>query len=248
MNYVEKNKKNLNLNLNNKTENDNGSSNYLSRYIKIPKESIPNYNEQKNELLLNDQKIYRNTKLKKIINPNNNCNNDTQTTQSATNSTKNQNSSKNTIFPNFKDDLNNYEMNLFSAGSTTNNNIVIPILTKKRPVTHFNSGVNTIQNTSENENESKNIKNELMNYRISQNHRNKVCKSQDSSKGKYNISLKKKNVYKILPEVQNLLPNSFHKIKIEKGMINGNKLLNSYSKKISYDYKSKNIVSFYDEN
>ena len=47
--------------------------------------------------------------------------------------------------------------------------------------------------------------------------------------------------------VQKLMPN-FLKIIIEKGMITNNNLLNSYSKKVSFDYKIKNNINFYDNN
>ena len=57
--------------------------------------------------------------------------------------------------------------------------------------------------------------------------------------------MKNKEVFNILSGVQKLIPN-FHKIKIEKGMTSNNKLINSYSKKITYDYKSKNNINFQD--
>ena len=60
-----------------------------------------------------------------------------------------------------------------------------------------------------------------------------------------NISLKFKEKNNLLSGVQKLIPN-FHKIKIEKGMNNNNILLNSFSRKISYDYKSKNNIKFND--
>lgn len=226
-------KDNANLSLNN-----NNFSHFTK--LQLPKESISNYNDSKNKVTSDKANIYRNIKLNKIIN---NYNiNDTQTTQSATNSTKNQTSSKNNIIQNLKDDLNQYEMGLVSIGSNKSNNIIIPILTK-RPVSNFNCGGKIIQKISENEDKGRNVKNELI--RISQNDRNKVCKSQE--KKKFNISIKNKEAFKMFAGVQKLMPN-FHKIKIEKGMINNNNLLNSYSKKVSFDYKSKNNINFYDNN
>ena len=226
-------KDNANLSLNN-----NNFSHFTK--LQLPKESISNYNDSKNKVTSDKANIYRNIKLNKIIN---NYNiNDTQTTQSATNSTKNQTSSKNNIIPNLRDDLNQYEMGLVSIGSNKNNNIIIPILTK-RPVSNFNCGGKIIQKISENEDKGRNVKNELI--RISQSDRNKVCKSQE--KKKFNISIKNKEAFKMFSGVQKLMPN-FHKIKIEKGMITNNNLLNSYSKKVSFDYKSKNNINFYDNN
>lgn len=218
--------------------NNNNFSHFTK--LQLPKESISNYNDSKNKVSSDKANTYRNIKLNKIIN---NYNiNDTQTTQSATNSTKNQTSSKNNIIPNLKDDLNQYEMGLVSIGSNKNNNIIIPILTK-RPVSNFNCGGKIIQKISENEDKGRNVKNELM--RISQSDRSKICKSQE--KKKFNISIKNKEAFKMFAGVQKLMPN-FHKIKIEKGMITNNNLLNSYSKKVSFDYKSKNNINFYDNN
>ena len=226
-------KDNVSLSLNN-----NNFSHFTK--LQLPKESISNYNDTKNKVSSEKANIYRNIKLNKIIN---NYNiNDTQTTQSATNSTKNQTSSKNNIIPNLRDDLNQYEMGLVSIGSNKNNNIIIPILTK-RPVSNFNCGGKVIQKISENEDKGRNAKNELM--RIPQNERNKICKSQE--KKKFNISIKNKEAFKMFSGVQKLMPN-FHKIKIEKGMITNNNLLNSYSKKVSFDYKSKNNINFYENN
>ena len=232
-------KGNLNINVNN---------NIFYHFTKIPKESLVNNNinnEQKNELLYDKTNLFRNIKLNRIININNN---DTQTTQSATNSTKNQNSSKNNIIPNINEDINKYEMNLISGGSTPNNNIVIPLLTLKHPLNQSNNGEKNGINLKENEN----IKNEkcenkidIINMNLSHNSRNKNNKSREL-KGKINISMKNKELYNLFSEVQKYVPN-FHKIKIEKGIDNNN-LLKSYSKKISYDYKSKNNLNFYDNN
>ena len=232
-------KGNLNINVNN---------NIFYHFTKIPKESLCNNNinnEQKNELLYDHTNLFRNIKLNRIININNN---DTQTTQSATNSTKNQNSSKNNIIPNINEDINKYEMNLISGGSTPNNNIVIPLLTLKHPLNQSNTGEKNGINLKENEN----IKNEkcenkidIINMNLSHNSRNKNNKSREL-KGKINISMKNKELYNLFSEVQKYVPN-FHKIKIEKGIDNNN-LLKSYSKKISYDYKSKNNLNFFDNN
>lgn len=59
-------------------------------------------------------------------------------------------------------------------------------------------------------------------------------------KKKFNISIKNKEAFKMFAGVQKLMPN-FHKIKIEKGMINNNNLLNSYSKKFLLITKVKII-------
>ena len=81
-----------------KRDNININNNIFSHFTKIPKEALVNNinNENKNELSSDTENLFRNIKLNKIISNNN----DTQTTQSATNSTKNQTSSKNNFIPN----------------------------------------------------------------------------------------------------------------------------------------------------
>lgn len=211
-------------------------------FTKIPKESLANIinnnpnNEQKNEIISDKMSLFRNIKLNRIININNN---DTQTTQSATNSIKAQNSSKNNIVSNINEDINKYEMGLIPAGSTENNNIIIPMLAMKSTIDNFNG------NNENNKNEKSEIKKGLFNFNLSRNSRNRIFKSNEL-KGKINISMKNKELCYFFSDVQKFFPN-FHKIKIEK-RIDNNNLMNSYSKKISFDYKSKNNINFYDNN
>ena len=220
-------------------QNLNSNNNFFYRFNKIPKESLsdiinnnPN-NEQKNEFFSDKTSLFRNIKLNRIININNN---DTQTTQSGTNSIKTQNSSKNNIVSNLNnEEINKYEVALLS-GSNKNNNIIIPILAKKCPINYFNEN---------NKNEKSENKKELFDCHLSHNSRNRMI-SNNELKGKINISMKNEGLCNLFSDSQKLVP-YFHKIKIEKG-INNNKLMNSYSKKISFDYKSKNNINFYDNN
>ena len=228
-----------NINLNN--------NNNFYYFTKISKESLINNNinnEQKNEITTDKTSFFRNIKLNKLININNN---DTQTTQSVTISTKNQTNSKNNIIPNINEDGNKYEMGLIPTGSTPNNNIIIPKLNLKRP---FSNRKKLSENLIEKENiknEKLEYNNEIINCHISQNSRNKICKRKES-KEKINISMKNKELFILLSGIQKIIPN-FHKIKIEKGMINNNnKNIHPYSKKISYDYKNKNNINFNDNN
>ena len=233
--------------------NINVSNNIFSHFIKIPKEAlIKNMNNEAiNEISCEkSNNIFRNLKLNKIIK--NNVN-DTRTTQSATDSIKNNTSSKNNIVPNIKDDNNNkYEMGLISTGATTNNSIIIPILSTKHPSSELNSGEKVNFNNYEiDENKGNDTKKEGMNkFELAKCHisspdtRNKNINIKEIYKSN-NISLKFKEKNNLLSGVQKLIPN-FHKIKIEKGMNNNNILLNSFSRKISYDYKSKNNIKFND--
>ena len=224
---VKRERENINLNLNN---------NFYLHFTKIPKEAyfINNLNnEPKNEYFSDKTNLFRNLKLNRIIKNNNN---DTQTTESATNSIKNQNSSKNNIIPNINEDFNKFGIGLISAGSTANNNIIIPIIAKKH---------STNLENEDDKNELENKK-EMVNSHILHHSRNKNLKSSEM-KGKINISMKNKELCNLFSNIQKLVPN-FHKIKIEKGIDNNNTLLKSYSKKISFDYKSKNNINFKNNN
>ena len=176
-----------------KRNNININTNIFYHFTKIPKESLINNtnninNEPRSEITSDKTSFFRNIKLNKIININNN---DTQTTQSVTNSLKIQTNSKNNIMPNINEDKNKYEMKLITAGSTQNNNIMIPILTMKRQYSNFNSD-NEIK-----KNKKLESGNEILNCHISHNTRNKNIKRKES-KEKINISMKNKKFFNLL--------------------------------------------------
>ena len=218
--------------------NLNANNNFSSQSNKTP---IVNISENRinlnNELSTDKTSFYRNVNLNKITNTNSNYLSDnTQTTSIATNSTKKQTSSKNNNIQSVNEELNQYGMGVISGGATTNNNIIIPILTMRRPASNFNCGGGILHNFNENEfkfgkkiDKFDNI-NKLKNIDKPEIKRNKNCKSQEV-KARFNI--KNQELLNILPSMQNLIPN-FHKIKIEKGM-NNIKLGNSLSKKISFE-------------
>ena len=155
------------------------------------------------------------------MNSNNYINDNTQATTYITYSTKKFSSSKINNIKSVNGDLTQYGMGLISAGSTTNNNIIIPILTKARPESNFNCGGGMIKNFNENfENTSKNNtidRDKNIRQNKSRNLK-KNCKSQEVHK-RINSSMKNKEIYKVFLGIQKIMPN-FHKIKIEKGMAN----------------------------
>ena len=179
---------------------------------------------------INDLKkihFINNTNNKLITtNSNNFINDNTQATTLINYSTKKLTSSKINTIKSMNTDLTQFGgmgMGLISAGSTTNNNIIIPILTKTRPESNFNCGGGILKNFNENfENNngknrtidsSKNIRPEK-----SRNFRKKICKSQEVQK-RINSSMKNKDMIMLFPDIQRIMP-TFHKIKIEKGMTN----------------------------
>ena len=158
------------------------------------------------------------------MNSNNYINDNTQATTYITYSTKKLSSSKLNNMKSMNNDSTQFNMGLISGGSTTNNNIIIPILTKARPESNFNCGGGIIKNFNENleingRNKTIDSSNNIRQNK-SRNTRKKICKSQEVQK-RINASMKNKELYKIFPDLQKVIPN-FHKIKIEKGMTNIN--------------------------
>ena len=218
--------------------NPNRDNNISSNFTKSPNE----INKNKNDLFSEKTNFFKNIKL----NTNSNYLNDnTQTTTIATNSTKKYTSSKVNNIQSLNEDSSQFSMGLIPAGSTTNNNIIIPILTMRRPASNFNNGGGMLHNFNEHCNnfglnkQNENLENngEIFNISKSKNIRNKICKSQEM-KGRFNSSMKNKEIYNLFPGMQKLMPN-FHKIKIEKGMFN---ILNQ---KLSFEYNN-NDRNLYD--
>ena len=171
----------------------------------------------------------------------NNLVNETPSTSAFTNSTKKYLNNKH----NLTEEVSKFRMGLLSAGSSlnTNNNIIIPMLPLKRPVSNFNFGggqlwenmdknITNINNNIGKVGESQpipgaNLKNSV-NSLYKPPTRNKTFKSQDM-KGKFTFSSgmgDSGNIY----GVEKLAP-KLHKIKIEKGMMN-TKLANVLNKQM----------------
>ena len=171
--------------------------------------------------------------------------NETPSTSAATNSTKKNLNNK----QNLTEDVSKFRTGLLSAGSSFNgnNNIIIPMLPLKRPVSNFNFGggqlwdninsnVNNIIRSKEKIGDTfdsqkndiipseDNIKNNVFSlYKMPT--RNKTFKSQDIKK-KFDFSENGYDLY----DVNKMIP-KLHKIKIEKGIMN-NKFANVLGKKV----------------
>ena len=83
-------------------------------------------------------------------NINNNNINSTNDTSAFTHSSKKYFSPRAIYTQNYTEDLSNFRMGLLSAGSSCNNNIIIPMLPFRRPVSNFNFGVGQLRNNFEN--------------------------------------------------------------------------------------------------
>ena len=189
--------------------------------------------EMKNDLFMEKTNLFKDIK----VNTNSNYINDnTQATTIVTNSTKKNNFSKNNNFKSINEDSNQYGMDLITVESTANNNIIIPILTMRPPISNINKGKDVYNNYNGNiigDNEkNENIENNKKIINFYNNSRNKICKSQEI-KGRFYASMKNKPIFNLFPGMQKMLPN-FHKIKIEKGMPNI-KLVNSIHQKFKND-------------
>ena len=189
-------------------------------------------NEPNNELSTENTIFYKNIKLNRIIKANCNFLNDNiNSISTETNSARKYNSAKLNNIQSLNGDSNKNGMNLISNESISNNNIIMPKLTLRRPASNLNflqsfeNEINFWKKNKINEN------NNLNNFDKSRNKRNKVCKSQEI-KGRINIPLNDIGIYNVFANMRNFMP-KFHKIKIEKG--SEKQLGNSLTKKISFE-------------
>ena len=189
------------------------------------------------------------------INKNNKNNllNYSPSTSAYTNSTKKINT--NNKANNLTEDLSKFRIGLLSAGSSSYTNVIIPMISLKRPVSNFNFGgdklwnnmgdvnLNNLDNRNEikekNEYENKPkekeesiiFKNNKNNLNGIFNNNKNIYKSQKYSEklsdSENNNELMYKNMEKLIPK--------FHKIKIEKGLMNS-KIANSLGKKLFINY------------
>ena len=142
-----------------------------------------------------------------------NINSMTNDTSAFTNSSKKYYSPIGIENQNYTEDLSKFRMGLLSAGSSSNNNIIIPMISMRRPVSNFNFGGGQLWNF-ENTNKSINNKNNLekaiindedKNVNINMNVNNNIKNDEDIildaefSKKKLNINLnsskKNYNIY-----------------------------------------------------
>ena len=196
------------------------------------------------KMAINNNDINKNSK--------NNLLNYSPSTSAYTNSTKKISSNK---ANNLTEDLSKFRIGLLSAGSSSYTNVIIPMITLKRPVSNFNFGGdklwnnmgdinlnnlddrNEIKEKNEYENKPKEkeesviFKNNKNNLNGVFNNNKMVYKSQKYneklSDSDNNNELMYKNMEKLIPK--------FHKIKIEKGLMN-TKIANSLGKKLFINY------------
>ena len=129
--------------------------------------SSNNFNNFKNFESLNINKPFNSQKInlrsistdKAKIQQNININSITNDTSAFTHSSKKYFSPPGIGNKNYTEDLSKFRMGLLSAGSTPNNNIIIPMIPIRRPVSNFNFGGGQLWNNIENNNKNINNKN-----------------------------------------------------------------------------------------
>ena len=121
-----------------------------------------NFKNYNNINIKNSQNMYlRSVSTDKAkFQQNANINNRTNDTSAFTHSSKKYFTPTGFGTQNYTEDVSKYRMGLLSAGSTSNNNIIIPIIPMRRPVSNFNFGGGQLWNNLENNNLThKNISN-----------------------------------------------------------------------------------------
>ena len=208
-----------------------------------------------------DKKI---SQINKNTNLNNNINNinSTNDTSDFTHSSKKYSSPRVIYTQNYTEDLSKFRMGLLSAGYSCNNNIIIPMMPFRRPVSNFNFGAGQLWNNFEKGNTNKNKENTEEKNEIKENKENDNDNNENNNKKNYFIydkvssatrnnkpfrhtEMKKRlELFQSKKDINNLyigmdkMITKLHKIKIEKGMMNSG-IVNSLNKKFNRDYQNQ---------
>ena len=135
------------------------SENKKSNNNLLPELQTPNFNNI--ESIRTSMTAKNSLRSKSIDKPNsqqnintniNNNINSTNDTTAFTHSSKKYFSPRAIYTQNYTEDLSNFRMGLLSAGSSCNNNVIIPMMPFRRPVSNFNFGVGQLWNNFENGN------------------------------------------------------------------------------------------------
>jgi hypothetical protein len=207
----------------NTNTNDSNANNYQSLNIK------KSYNSPK--LNLRSLSIDKTKTLQ-----NNNLNSITGDTTAFTNSSKKCFSPIGLGKQNYTEDYSKYRMGLLSAGSSSNSNIIIPMIPIRRPVSNFNFGGDQLWNNIENNNKNINNKNINDKDKIKDEDKNinKYLKIEENVNGEY--IQKEANT-----NLNNINYNVYNKINIGKR----NKMLKSQDMKSEGFTRNADINNLY---
>ena len=185
-------------------------------------------------------------KTNQIINKNSNVNNNinsTNDTSAFTHSSKKYFSPRALYTQNYTEDLSKFRMGLLSAGSSCNNNIIIPLMSFRMPVSNFKLNAERDINNENIEVKNKEINIDSSNSKITNNIYNKTNSASRNNKPFRHAEMKKRlELFQSKNDINNLyigmdkMITKLHKIKIEKGMMNSG-IVNSLNKKFNRDYQ-----------
>ena len=232
---------------------------------------MQSYNTRDIKTLMTSKKNMRSKSIDKKIsqintkaNLNNNINNinSTNDTSDFTHSSKKYSSPRVIYTQNYTEDLSKFRMGLLSAGYSCNNNIIIPMMPFRRPVSNFNFGAGQLWNNFEKGNTNNNKENTEEKNEIKENKANDNDNNENNNKKNYFIydkvssatrnnkpfrhtEMKKRlELFQSKKDINNLyigmdkMITKLHKIKIEKGMMNSG-IVNSLNKKFNRDYQNQ---------
>ena len=148
--------------INNKSNKNN---NNLFPDLKKQNYNVNNYvnNNIHSKSIEKSNQIQNINNIKNNINNINHLNSMTNDTSAFTHSSKKYFSPKGIFTHNYSEDLSKFRMGLLSAGSSSNNNIIIPMIPMIRPASNFNFGGGQLWNNFENKNNTEEKNGEINN-------------------------------------------------------------------------------------
>ena len=172
----------------------------------------------------------KNNNIDNNINNNINNINSTNDTSAFTHSSKKYFTPRAIYTQNYTEDLSKFRMGLLSAGSSCNNNVIIPIMPFRRPVSNFNFGAGNLLNNFENSNFNKKEKQEEKNEE----------KEKDKMNKEKNNEINKKEIN---TDITNLKRNYNIYNKVNSATRNNKPFIHSELKKRLELFQSKNDIN-----
>ena len=217
--------------LNNNNNNlDNNNKKEIIKTSIILKNNLHSKSIQKTNPPSQQNKNKNNNINNKINNINNI--NSTNDTSAFTHSSKKYFTPRAIYTQNYTEDLSKFRLGLLSAGSTCNNNVIIPMMPFRRPVSNFNFGAGNLWNNFENSNFNKKEKKE---EKTEEKEKDKINKEKNSEN---EINKKELNI-----DVANSKRNYNIYNKVNSATRNNKPFIHSETKKRLELFQSKNDIN-----
>ena len=217
--------------LNNNNNNlDNNNKKEIIKTSIISKNNLRSKSIQKTNPP-SQQNKNKNNNINNNINNINNINS-TNDTSAFTHSSKKYFTPRAIYTQNYTEDLSKFRMGLLSAGSTCNNNVIIPMMPFRRPVSNFNFGAGNLWNNFENSNFNKKEKKE---EKTEEKEKDKTNKEKNSEN---EINKKELNI-----DVANSKRNYNIYNKVNSATRNNKPFIHSETKKRLELFQSKNDIN-----